>query len=898
MKWRTAFLFSGIMLMMLNWKAAAQSGPINSIGGFESPLPSYWTIGNQPSGSTVSWATDQYRSLGHSLKITKSATSDSAAWVSENMCDIWSPQHLKNVDILLGAYVKTQGVNTSPTSDDQKWYVAYTFWDSAGALIGQVKLPVNQATATSSGWVADTNGIGTAILPKDAWKTIISFVGGKNATGTVWADDFIFTGRGGAWAGQDWNTGVGVPTGWYYWLPPNGGNDGLLSNGFENTVITSDAAHSGSYSLKFVLPADRQPHDAFVGTRRFLLNGTGTTSTTSASVTEQLKQGIAQMLDAKPGDVLRISVWVKASNLVPDSEAAYPTTWSVGITPGFFSSNGNNDGYNPIYQPDLMFTFPNATSFDWTQYHVDVTVPSDPTVKALEVRLHVYARFTGTVYFDDLTVEKLDAPDLNAIGGFESPLPSYWTIGNQPSGSTVSWATDQYRSLGHSLKITKSATSDSAAWVSENMCDIWSPQHLKNVDILLGAYVKTQGVNTSPTSDDQKWYVAYTFWDSAGALIGQVKLPVNQATATSSGWVADTNGIGTAILPKDAWKTIISFVGGKNATGTVWADDFIFTGRGGAWAGQDWNTGVGVPTGWYYWLPPNGGNDGLLSNGFENTVITSDAAHSGSYSLKFVLPADRQPHDAFVGTRRFLLNGTGTTSTTSASVTEQLKQGIAQMLDAKPGDVLRISVWVKASNLVPDSEAAYPTTWSVGITPGFFSSNGNNDGYNPIYQPDLMFTFPNATSFDWTQYSADITVPTDPTTKTLEVRLHVYARFTGTVYFDDLTVEKVGETSNVPQVNNGLPVTYELGNNYPNPFNPSTMIDYGVPRDGNISLEVYNILGQRVRTLFSGYRAAGRYSIAWDGRNENGETVNSGVYFFRMSTGSSMALVRKMLLLK
>ncbi|HUX60523.1 MAG TPA: hypothetical protein VMV32_04360, partial [Ignavibacteriaceae bacterium] len=128
----------------------------------------------------------------------------------------------------------------------------------------------------------------------------------------------------------------------------------------------------------------------------------------------------------------------------------------------------------------------------------------------------------------------------NTIGGFESSLPSYWNIGNQPSGSTLTWATDQYRSMGHSLEITKTTTSDTAAWVSDNMADIWSQVNNANVDIFLGAYIKTQGVNTNPTSDDQRWYVAYTFYDSAGALIGQTKLPIDQSVATSNGWVADT----------------------------------------------------------------------------------------------------------------------------------------------------------------------------------------------------------------------------------------------------------------------------------------------------------------------------------------------------------------------
>jgi hypothetical protein len=76
----------------------------------------------------------------------------------------------------------------------------------------------------------------------------------------------MFYGRAGAWAGQDWNTNLGVPTGWYYWLPPNGGNDGLLNDGFENTVVTSEAAHSGMYSLKFDLPFT-ESHAGFVGTK-------------------------------------------------------------------------------------------------------------------------------------------------------------------------------------------------------------------------------------------------------------------------------------------------------------------------------------------------------------------------------------------------------------------------------------------------------------------------------------------------------------------------------------------------------------------------------------------------------------------------------------------------------
>jgi len=850
----------------------AQGITINTVGGFESSLPSYWTIGNQPGGASLTWATDQFRSLGHSLKISKpTSTADSASWISENMCDIWSPTNPANVDILVGAYVKTQGVNVSPSTDDQKWWISYSFWDSSGAFIGETKLPINQSSANSSVWIADTNAVGQTSLPKASVKTIIKFVAGKNATGTVWADDFVLYGRAGAWAGQDWNAGLGVPTGWNYWLPPNGGNDGLLGNGFENTVVTGEASHSGLYSLKFDMPANRDPHDGWVGTKRYPL------TTIADSI--------------KAGDVLRVSMWIKGSNLVPDSAAANPGSWSVGVTPIFHSGYLPGSAYDEIGAHDYTFTFPNATSFDWMQFYVDVTVPNDASVRALSVRPHVYNRFTGTVYYDDITVEKLEVPQLNAIGGFESSLPSYWTMGNQPGGSTLSWATDQFRSLGHSLKISKpTSTADSASWISENMCDIWSPTNPANVDILVGAYVKTQGVNVSPSTDDQKWWISYSFWDSSGAFIGETKLPIDQSAANSSGWLADTNAVGQTSLPKASVKTIIKFVAGKNATGTVWADDFVLYGRAGAWAGQDWNAGLGVPTGWNYWLPPNGGNDGLLGNGFENTVVTSEASHSGLYSLKFDMPANRDPHDGWVGTKRYPLN-----AVPAGAGAKQGPMDLAQLSGIKAGDVLRVSMWIKGSNLVPDSAAANPGSWSVGVTPIFHSGYLPGSAYDEIGAHDYTFTFPNATSFDWMQFYVDVTVPNDASVKAMSVRPHVYNRFTGTVYYDDITVEVIGTTLGVK--GNTVPHKFDLANNYPNPFNPTTTIHYSVPQSGQVSLVIYNVLGQNVRTLVEGTISAGYHDVTWDGRDDHGMTTQSGVYFYRLQVGG-MTLVKKMVMIK
>ncbi len=361
---------------------------LDQIGGFEGNLPSFWNIGNQPSGSTLTWAADQYLSMGHSIEIQKTATSDSASWISDNMCDMWSPAIPANVDLLFGAWIKTSGINTNPTTDDQRWYIAFSFYDDAGSLIGICKLPIDQTLATSSGWTADTTSVGQVSLPKDAFKMIISFVGGKNATGTVWADNFIFTGRNGVWAGQDWNTQLGVPTGWYYWLPPNGGYDGLINSGFENTVVTNETSHVGNYSLKYFMPAGRAVHDGFVSTHRLSFNAIDPT--------------------INPGDIIRISVWVKGSNLVPDSAAVHPVDWAVGVSSHFFTKLGNNDGWDGTGN-DFQFAFPNATSFNWTKYSLDVQVPTDPATVGMEIRLHVYSSFTGTIYFDDLSIKNLSS---------------------------------------------------------------------------------------------------------------------------------------------------------------------------------------------------------------------------------------------------------------------------------------------------------------------------------------------------------------------------------------------------------------------------------------------------------------------------------------------------------
>jgi hypothetical protein len=94
-----------------------------------------------------------------------------------------------------------------------------------------------------------------------------------------------------------------------------------------------------------------------------------------------------------------------------------------------------------------------------------------------------------------------------------------------------------------------------------------------------------------------------------------------------------------------------------------------------------------------------------------------------------------------------------------------------------------------------------------------------------------------------------------------------------------------------------MPAEYALHANYPNPFNPVTNIAYDLLERADVMLTVYNVVGQKVRTLVDRAESAGRHEVAWDGRDDSGEPVSSGIYLYRMTAGD-FSQSRKMLLLK
>lgn len=94
----------------------------------------------------------------------------------------------------------------------------------------------------------------------------------------------------------------------------------------------------------------------------------------------------------------------------------------------------------------------------------------------------------------------------------------------------------------------------------------------------------------------------------------------------------------------------------------------------------------------------------------------------------------------------------------------------------------------------------------------------------------------------------------------------------------------------------GQPNQFALYNAYPNPFNPTTIICYSLKENSLVSLEIYNIKGQKVKTLVNSKKEKGEWTVFWNGKDESGSSVCSGIYFYRLKTGNFIQTKRMTLL--
>ena len=99
------------------------------------------------------------------------------------------------------------------------------------------------------------------------------------------------------------------------------------------------------------------------------------------------------------------------------------------------------------------------------------------------------------------------------------------------------------------------------------------------------------------------------------------------------------------------------------------------------------------------------------------------------------------------------------------------------------------------------------------------------------------------------------------------------------------------------EIKGQIPNSYKLNQNYPNPFNATTNISFDLPNDGNVEISVYDLLGRKVTTLINSFLPAGSHTVTWDGRSQTGETVATGIFFYRLKA-VDFDETKKMMLIK
>ncbi|MFQ5651098.1 MAG: T9SS type A sorting domain-containing protein [bacterium] len=864
MNWRILNVKAAVMFTPLIWLglplvSSAQTD-FFAQGGFETAnRPHLWhrmTTGT--TAAQVEWATDKARSVDRSAKITKSDQNGEAAWVSDNMNQYWTrtwgagaggnddlggfaPGQLLEV----GGWVQTESVNTNPAADNETIYLAFSMYDSTGGLIfGQdIVVPLPQDQATVGTWTEIKSD--PFELPVRSDSVIIAFKFGSNATGTAWADD-VFLRRvdptTGTWEGDIFNNSFNAPEGWFYWWM-----DFIRGDIPITATISDDDVHSGTYALKIIEEDNESDEVVFIS--------------------DHLP------IDASSDYIL--SAWVKTVDFSADS-AAVNNGFRIGFTVNWHSSA---PGWHEIGGADLQFEVADSTT-DWTLYAMSLTPPAEATHATVRARYWNFA--TGTSYWDDFALTKVsDVTNALSNNGFDGATkPHLWnTMTTGTTAAQVEWATDKARSVDRSAKITKSDQNGEAAWVSDNMNQYWTrtwgagaggnddlggfaPGQLLEV----GGWVQTESVNTNPAADNETIYLAFSMYDSTGGLIfGQdIVVPLPQDQATVGTWTEIKSD--PFELPVRSDSVIIAFKFGSNATGTAWADD-VFLRRvdptTGTWEGDIFNNSFNAPEGWFYWWM-----DFIRGDIPITATISDDDVHSGTYALKIVEEDNESDEVVFISDHT--------------------------PIDASTDYVL--SAWVKTVDFSADS-AAVNNGFRIGFTVNWHSSA---PGWHEIGGADMQFDVADSTT-DWTLYAMPLTPPAEATHATVRARYWNFA--TGTSYWDDFALTPVVLTSVEelgPVTDNGrggVPGGFDLAQNYPNPFNPQTTIEYKVTRAGHVIVDIYNLLGQKVRTLIDEPQTAGRYRVMWNGFDDRGNTVSSGIYLYRLQIADQM-VVKKMTFIK
>ncbi len=451
----------------------------------------------------------------------------------------------------------------------------------------------------------------------------------------------------------------------------------------------------------------------------------------------------------------------------------------------------------------------------------------------------------------------------------ETVEPGFWSKLNDGMGSAVvswSWDGGANGSMKSFHVYKPNTTTDMVGWVSVNNANLYwnrTASEGGNDTYVFGFWAKTQDVNTAPATDDAKIGVWFKFFE-AGNLLGEQLVAVDQSVATTD-WTEYTGALFISGKPDSI---IAVAVMGKDATGHVWFDN-ISCNTQSKWTMGIFNGNAETPVGWMQWSASN-------EEAFVSLVEDPDNAHSGTHSALLIERDDNADEIVFY----------------------------SEPVPAEPGKWYKISGWIKTDS-INTGETWYPTN----VIPDrdndrmgycfFFHRAPLREAWDLTGGDQFFYIDQRDSSSGWTYYTVVAKAPDDAAGLSMRARFTSFPK--GYAWYDDFSIEEIEavivSVEDPATRETTLSYDYQLLQNYPNPFNPETIIEYQVPKMGQVKLVIYNTLGQKVRTLVDKIQSPGTYQVIWDGLDDYGQRVATGVYIYQLK-GENALITKKMLLIK
>jgi len=460
-------------------------------------------------------------------------------------------------------------------------------------------------------------------------------------------------------------------------------------------------------------------------------------------------------------------------------------------------------------------------------------------------------------------------------GDLETVEPAFWNkLNDGLGGSQLFWASDTAAPNNwntdlpstYSFKIVKSSTTtDEVGWMSVNNADLYWNNAGFNDSYDLWFWAKTEGVNTAPSTDDEKIGVWFKFYANGVELASQF-VPVDQSTASTK-WTKYTGTVAGILMTSEPDSVVAIAVMGKNATGTVWFDNIDCNTQSG-WSMGMFNGDAETPVGWLQW-------SSTTEIGYVN-MIEDPNAHSGNHSVLLKERDDNADEIVFY----------------------------SEPVPVQAGKWYLISGWVKTDSINTDPKW-YPTNVikdrdndRMGYT-FFYHRSPLRTAWDLTEGDQFFYIDQRDSSSGWTYYAVVSQAPTDAEGLSMRARFTSFPK--GYAWYDDFSIKELKAviTSIVDPAKpfTNLSFDYELLQNYPNPFNPETIIEFKVPKAGPVKLEIFNVLGQKIRTLVNANYQPGKYRVIWNGLDDSGTRVATGVYLYQLRADNAL-ITKKMLLVK